>query len=182
MDRAAKADVVQFLKGVFAESGVVVVVQNKGLTVAEMSDLRAKMREIGATVKVVKNRLAKIALEDTAPTAGDMFVGPVAIVFSHDAVPAAKAAKAYADGNEKFVLLGGVLGESVLDPEAVKALATMPSLDELRAKLAGVLSQPAGMFVRTLNAPGEKFARTLAAPGGQLAGALNARKAQLEAA
>jgi large subunit ribosomal protein L10 len=164
MDRAEKAQAVEALKGIFAQSGVVVLSHYAGLTVADMTSLRVRLREAGAGLKVVKNRLAKIALEGTPGSAvSHLFRGPVAIAFSPDPVAATKVAVAYAKEKDNFVLLGGLMGASVLDEAGVKQLATLPSLDELRGKLIGLL-----------NAPATRIAGVLQAPGGQLARVLNA--------
>lgn len=164
MDRAEKAQSVETLKGIFARSGVVVVSHYAGLTVADMTTLRVRLREAGAGLKVVKNRLAKIALEGTpGAEVSRLFKGPVAIAYSPDPVSAPKVAVAYAKEKDQFVLLGAVMGATVLDQKGVQALATMPSLDELRGKIIGVL-----------NAPATKIAGVLQAPAGQLARVLNA--------
>jgi large subunit ribosomal protein L10 len=164
MDRAEKAEAVEALKGIFASSGVVVVSHYAGLTVADMTTLRVRLREAGAGLKVVKNRLAKIALDGTPGAVGShMFTGPVAIAYSADPVAATKVAVAYAKEKDKYVLLGGMLGAQLLDESGVKALAELPSLDALRAKIIGVIQAPA-----------TKIAGILQAPGGQLARVLNA--------
>ena len=183
MERAQKVAAIDVLKGVFAEAGVVLVVRNDGLTVGDFSALRAQMREKGATVKVVKNRLAKIALQGhPGEAAADMFTGPTAIVFATDPVGAAKTAVDYAKENEKLILVGAMLGASVIDEKGVEALSKMPSLDEMRAQLAGVLLQPGSRLATALSQPGEKLARVLNAPGSDLVSVLNQRKAQQEAA
>jgi len=164
MDRAQKAQAVEDLKGIFAKSGVVVVSHYAGLTVADMTALRVRLREANASLKVVKNRLAKIALDGTPGSKGSaMFTGPVAIAYSEDPTAATKVAVAYAKEKDKFVLLGGIMGDEILNENAVKALATLPSLDELRGKIVGLLQAPA-----------TKIAGVLAAPGGQLARVINA--------
>jgi large subunit ribosomal protein L10 len=164
MDRAQKAESIEALKGVFANSGAVVVTHYLGLTVAEMTDLRARLRKEGAQIKVVKNRLAQKALNGSAGDAGDaLFKGPVAIAFGPDPVSAAKVVTQYAKDNEKFSVVGGLLGEQVLSQDAVKALATLPSLDQIRAQLIGLLQAPA-----------TKVAGVLQAPAGQLARVFNA--------
>lgn len=164
MERAEKAEAVDALKGVFAGSGSVVITQYTGLTVAEMTSLRARMRDVGAQVKVVKNRLAKIALKgNPGEGASDMFTGPVAIAFSPDPVSAPKAAVEFAKTNDKLVVVGGFMGETVLDSEAVKSLASLPSLDQLRGKLVGIIQAPA-----------QKLAAIAQAPAGQLARVINA--------
>ena len=139
MDRAQKADSIETLKGVFAESGAIVVTHYLGLTVAEMTDLRGRLRKEGASLKVVKNRLAQKALNGAGEGATALFKGPVAIAFGPDAVSAAKVSTQYAKDNDKFSIVGGMMGEVVLDAKAVDALAKLPSLDELRGKLIGLL-------------------------------------------
>lgn len=164
MERAQKAEAVEVLKGIFADSGAVVVSHYTGLTVAEMTSLRVKLREAGGQLKVVKNRLAKIALQgNAAESVGGLFTGPVAIAFSTDPVAAPKAAVDFAKENDKFVVLGGMMGETVLDEGGVKSLASLPSLDELRGKLVGLIQAPA-----------TKIAGVVQAPAGQLARVINA--------
>ena len=139
MDRAQKAAAVAELKQTFSEVGVVVVTRNLGLTVAQSTQLRTKMREAGATYKVSKNKLAKIALDGTDYLSlGDMLTGPVGLASSIDPVAAAKVVVDFAKTNDKFEIVGGAMGATALDVEGVKALATMPSLDELRAKIVGL--------------------------------------------
>jgi large subunit ribosomal protein L10 len=164
MDRAEKAETVESLRGVFASAGVVVYSHYTGMTVAEMTALRVKAAEAGAGLRVVKNRLAKIALEGH-PGAGsaDLLKGPTALIYSEDPVTAPKVASAYARENDKLVLVGGFLGQTVLNPDSVKALATMPSLDELRAKLIGVIQAPASKLAAVLQAPGAQLARVVQA-------------------
>ncbi|MCB2102897.1 MAG: 50S ribosomal protein L10 [Rhodobacterales bacterium] len=172
MDRTQKEEWVASLHQVFSETEMVVVTHYSGLTVAQSGALRTKMREAGANFKVTKNRLTRLALKDTRFAGlNDMFTGPTAIAYSDDPVAAAKAAVEFAKGNDKLVILGGALGENVLDADGVKALATLPSLDELRAKLAGLLTQPAA-----------KIAMVLQAPGGQVARVINAYAEKGEAA
>jgi large subunit ribosomal protein L10 len=174
---------VETLNQIFATSGSVVVARYKGMSVAQMTDLRRRMDDAGAEFKVIKNRLAKIALGSAADGAGaDMFIEPTGIAFSKDPTAAAKVAADYAKTNDKFVIIGGLIGRAAIGQEGVKALATMPSLDELRAKLMGVLNQPATMFVRTLNEPASKFARQLNAPASNFIGVLQAYKQRQEAA
>ncbi len=164
MDRAQKAEAVDWVKGVFDQNEVVVVIQNTGLTVSEMESLRASLKESGASLKVVKNRLAKIAVSgQPGEKISDLFSGPTAIGFSEDPVAAPKAIAAFAKDNEKLVILGGIMGETPLDEAGVKALATMPSLDELRGKLVGVLQAPAQKIAAVLQAPGGQVARVLGA-------------------
>lgn len=164
MDRNQKADAVEVLKGIFAESGSVVVAHYTGLTVAELSKLRRRMRAEGASFKIAKNRLAARALQGTAIEGiTDLFKGPTGIAFSKDPVAAAKVADAFAKDNAKLVILGGSVGSTILDADGVKALASLPSLDQLRGKLIGLLQAPA-----------TKIAGVLAAPAGQLARVIGA--------
>lgn len=164
MEKAQKAEVVESLKGLFGEAGTVVVAHYSGMTVAEMGDLRARMRKEGASFRVAKNRLAKRALEGT-PVAGiaDLFKGPTGIAFSKDPVAAAKVVVAYAKDNNKLVVLGGAMGANVLNVEGIKALASLPSLDELRAKIVGLLQAPATKVATVLQAPAAQLARVLSA-------------------
>jgi large subunit ribosomal protein L10 len=164
MDRKEKEDLVASLHRTFSETAVVLVSHYSGLTVAEMGDLRSKMREAGAALKVAKNRLARLALAGT-PYSGleDLFKGPTAIAYAKDPVAAAKVAVTYAKTNPKLVLLGGGLGSQMLDAEGVKSLAALPSLDELRGKLLGLLNAPATRIAGVLQAPGGQVARVLAA-------------------
>ena len=164
MDRAEKAQLVATLNDVFSNTSVVVVAHYKGLTVAEMQKLRAQMKQAGATVKVAKNRLAKIALEgtDVASIQG-LLKGPTLIAYSSDPVAAPKVAVDFAKGNDKLVILGGAMGTTALNPDSVRALATMPSLDELRAKLVGLIQAPATKLAQLANAPAAKLARVFGA-------------------
>lgn len=183
MDRAEKREMVETLNQIFTTSGSVVVARYKGLTVAQMTDLRRRMSDAGARFKVIKNRLAKIALDSATDGAGaDMFIEPTGIAYSQDPTAAAKVATEYARTNDKFVIIGAFIGKSAVDSEGVKALATMPSLDELRARLMGVLNAPAAKLARTLNEPGTKFVRQLNAPAQNLMGVLQAYKQKQEAA
>lgn len=164
MDRAGKTELVGELNQIFSEAGVVVVTQYTGLTVAEMSDLRAQMSGTDAKFKVIKNRLAKIALDGTeVGSLGDHFSGPTAIAYSSDPVAAPKIVADFAKKNEKLVILGGTLGALALDADGVKALAALPSLDELRAKMIGLLNAPATKVAQVLNAPATKVARVMSA-------------------
>ena len=164
MERAQKVEIVASLHEIFANAGLVVVAHQKGLTVAEAVALRRKMGEAGATYRVIKNRLARLALEDT-PYSGlsDLFTGPTAIAFSDDPVAAAKVVVDYAKGNEKLIVIGGGLGEDTLDADRVKALASLPSLDELRGKIVGLVCAPATKVAAVLQAPGGQLARVLGA-------------------
>jgi len=164
VDRAAKRELVSTLNDVFSTTSVVVVAHYKGLTVADMQKLRTQMRQAGATVKVAKNRLAKIALEGTdVASISDLMRGPTLIAYSSDPVAAAKVAVDFAKGNEKLVILGGAMGTTTLNSDGVKALATMPSLDELRAKLVGLVQAPATKVAQVVNAPAAKLARVFGA-------------------
>jgi large subunit ribosomal protein L10 len=162
VDRAQKQELVAALHQVFSDTSVVVVAHYAGLSVADMNGLRGEMRSAGASLKVAKNRLVKIALEGTpAAGAAGLFVGPTAIAYSDDPVAAPKVAIDYARKNPNFVVLGGTMGETVLDADAVKSLASLPSLDELRARLAGMLTQPAARIAQVLAAPGAQLARVV---------------------
>ena len=164
MERARKKELVTSLNGVFADAGVIVVSHYKGLTVAEMTDLRRQMAEAGATLKVAKNSLVKIALEGTSASGiSDLFVGPTVIAYSDDPVAAPRIAAKFAKGNEKLVLLGGVMGETMLDVDGVKALAALPSLDELRGKIIGLVNAPATKVAGVLQAPASQLTRVMGA-------------------
>lgn len=164
MDRSQKSELVGELNQLFSGIGCVVVTKYVGLSVAEMTDLRARLREAGAGYRVTKNRLTKIALEGTpcAPLS-EYFTGPTAIGYSDDPVAAPKVLVDFAKENEKLQIIGGIMGQTLLDTGGVKALATLPSLDELRAKLIGMLNTPAIRIARVLNAPGEQVARVIQA-------------------
>jgi large subunit ribosomal protein L10 len=160
MDRAQKAELVSALHDTFAEIGVVVVTRNLGLTVAQSTDLRSKMRDAGASYKVTKNRLAKIAVTGTAyEQLGNLLTGPTALATSPDPVAAAKVAVEFAKTNDKFEIVGGAMWETLLDVEGVKALASLPSLDELRAKIVGLIQAPATKVVQVVQAPAGQLAR-----------------------
>jgi large subunit ribosomal protein L10 len=163
MDRAQKAESIETLKGVFEGAGAVIVTHNMGLSVAELSDLRGRLRKEGASFKVVKNRLAQKALNGAGDQAGALFKGPVGIAYAPDAVSAAKVATQYAKDNEKFVIVGGIMGEAVLDAKAVDALAKLPSLDQLRAKLVGLIQAPATRIAGVVQAPAAQLARVFSA-------------------
>lgn len=164
MDKAQKAEAIETLRGVFDDSGVVVVSHYTGLTVAEMTGLRAKLREKGAALKVVKNRLAIKALDGKGGDAAtDLFTGQVAIAFSPDPVAASKVASDFAKENDKFVLIGAVMGDQVLDVDGVQALAKLPSLDELRGKLIGLIQAPATKVAGVVQAPASQLARLFTA-------------------
>ena len=164
MEKAKKAEVVEDLNGLFAKAGSVVVAHYSGMTVAQMGDLRARMNAAGASFKVAKNRLAVRALKGTAIEAiAPLFKGPTGIAYSKDPVAASKAAVAYAKDNDKLVILGGVVGTTSLDVNGVKALASLPSLDELRGKIVGLLVAPATKIARVVQAPAGQLARVIAA-------------------
>lgn len=164
MDRTEKREFVAALGQVFAETSMVVVTRNEGMTVAQVSDLRRKMRASGSTYKVAKNRLAVLALDGTrfggiAP----LLKGPTALAWSRDPVAVAKTAVDYAKTNDRFVVIGGALGPQMLDAEGIKALADLPSLDQLRAGLVGMLQTPATRVAGVLQAPAGQLARVFAA-------------------
>lgn len=164
MDRSQKADSVAQLNAVFKEAGVVVITRNLGMSVAQSTDLRTKMRDAGASYKVAKNRLAKLALNDTDYSGlGDLLTGPTAIAYSTDPVAAAKAAVDFAKTTDRIEIVGGSMGGQLLDQAGVKALASMPSLDELRAKLIGLVNAPATKIAQVVNAPAAKLARVFGA-------------------
>lgn len=164
MDRSQKADLVDELKQVFSETSVVVVTRNLGLTVAQSTELRLKMRDAGAQFKVAKNRLALIALEGSRYSPiGDLLKGPTALATSGDPVAAAKVAVDFAKTNDKLEIVGGAMGDTVLDVNGIKALAALPSLDELRAKIVGLVQAPATKIARTVSEPGAQLARVIGA-------------------
>jgi len=162
--RAEKAEIVEDLRGIFTDAGVVVVTHYMGLNVAEMNALRAQMREAGARFRVAKNSLARLAVEGTsfAPI-GELLSGPTAFAYSPDPVAAPKVISAFAKKNEKLKIVGAGYAGNLLDADAVKALAELPSLDELRAKLLALLNTPASRLVGLLQAPGGQLARVLKA-------------------
>ena len=162
MDRAEKGKVVDELGQIFASSGVVVVARYTGMTVAQMQTLRAKMREVDGSVRVAKNKLAKIAL-DGKPGAkmGNLLLGMTVLAYSEDPVAAAKVCEAYAKTNEKFVILGGAMGDAVLDAAGVKAVAAMPSRDELIAQIVSCIGAPASNIAGAIGAPGSAIASIL---------------------
>ena len=172
MDRAEKKELIETLHASLKDTGTIVVAHYAGMTVAHMTDFRKRVRDAGGSVKVTKNRLAKLALKDT-DAAGiiDLFKGPTVVAYSKDPVAAARVAVKYSKDNDKLVILGGTMGKNVLDPNGVKALADLPSLDELRAKLIGLL-----------NAPATKIARTIAEPGAMLARVIQAKASKTDAA
>ena len=168
MDRSQKADLVAELKNVFSETSVVVVTRNLGLSVAQSTELRLRMRDAGAQFKVAKNRLALIALDGTRYSPiGDLLKGPTALATSTDPVAAAKVAVDFARTTDKFEIVGGAMGDTVLDVNGIRALAALPSLDELRATLVGLIQAPATKIARTVNEPGAQLARVFGAYAAQ---------------
>ena len=164
MERAEKQEFIGFLQEVFTTTGVVVVAHYSGLTVAQMQNLRKQAKAAGATVKVAKNRLAKIALDGTdVASIAPLMKGPTLIAYSSDPVAAPKVAVDFAKANDKFVILGGAMGKTSLNQDGVKALASLPSLDELRAKLIGLIQAPATKVAQVVNAPAAKLARVFGA-------------------
>jgi len=160
MDRAEKREMVESLNDIFATSGSVVVARYKGMTVAQMTDLRRRMSGAGAKFKVIKNRLAKIALDGAG---ADLFLEPTGIAFAEDPTAAAKVAADFAKTTDKFVIVGGLLGKQALTADAVKALAAIPSKEELRSKLLGVFLAPGSKLVRQLNSPAQNLVGVLQA-------------------
>lgn len=164
MEKAEKSEFVTELNGIFKEAGSVVVAHYAGITVAQMSELRSKMRIAGGTVKVAKNSLAKIALQGTdSEGISDLLSGMTVLAYSEDPVVAPKVAVEFSKANDKLVILGGAMGATVLDVNGVKSLATMPSLDELRARLVGMISTPATRIATIVNKPGTQIAQVLSA-------------------
>jgi len=166
VERTEKSEFVGMLNTVFTSAGTVVVAHYSGLNVADMTSLRSRARDAGASAKVVKNRLAKLALKGTdAEPIADLFAGPTMIAYSSDPVAAAKVVVEFAKDNDKLVVLGGAMGKTALDADGVKALAELPSLDELRAKLVGMISTPATRVAQVLSAPAGQLARVFGAYG-----------------
>ena len=164
MDRAAKRELIDHLHGELKSTGVVVVAHNTGMVAAQSAELRRRVKEAGGSVKVAKNKLAQLALKDTdAEQLSDLMKGPTILAFSKDPIAAAKAAVTYAKANDKLVILGGAMGKTILDANAVKALAELPSLDELRAKLVGLIQALATKVAQVVNAPAAKLARVFGA-------------------
>jgi len=169
VNRNEKAELIETLQSTLSEAASVVVTHQTGLTVAESSDLRGRMREAGAGFKVTKNRLTKIALQGTKyEDISDLFTGPTAMGTSADPVSAAKVLVNFAKENDKLTVIGGSLDGKVLDKAGVEALAKLPSLDELRAKLVGLLNAPATQVARVTQAPAAKLARVIQARADQL--------------
>ena len=169
MNRQEKAELIETLQTTLNASSTVVVTHQVGMTVAESSDLRVKMREAGAGFKVTKNRIAKLALKGTRYEELDgMFTGPTAIGTSEDPVAAAKALVDFAKDNDKLTIIGGSMDGKTLDKAGVEALAKMPSLDELRGRLVGLIQAPAAKIARVTQAPAGKVARVIQARADQL--------------
>jgi large subunit ribosomal protein L10 len=168
VDRAAKRELIDSLHDELKSTGVVVVAHNTGMVAAQSAEFRKRVKEAGGSVKVAKNTLAKLAFKDTdADKLTDLMKGPTILAFSKDPIAAAKAAVTYAKGNDKLVILGGAMGKTILDAKGVKALAELPSLDELRAKIIGLLNAPATKIARTVKEPGAKLARVIQAKASQ---------------
>ena len=164
MDRAEKREFVASMNDAFSNAGAIVVAHYTGLTVSEISAFRARVKDAGGTVKVAKNRLAKIALQGTdAAPISELFKGQTLVCYSDDPVVAPKAAVDFAKINDKLVIIGGAMGATSLDPDGVKALAALPSLDELRAKLVGMIQTPATRIAQVVNAPAGQLARVFGA-------------------
>jgi large subunit ribosomal protein L10 len=164
VERAEKAELVTSLNTVFKDADVVIVAHYAGLTVAKMTQLRRRMKDVGGSVKVAKNRLARLALKGTdAAGIADLFTGPTVLAYSKDPVGTAKVMATFAKENDKLVILGASMGTAVLDPNGVKTLAELPSLDELRAKILGLIQAPAGKIARLIAEPGSQLARVIKA-------------------
>ena len=172
MDRTQKEELVASFNDAFSNATLVVVTSQSGLTVSQSTDLRREMRSAGASFKVTKNRLTRLALKGTKfEHLSDLFKGPTGVAYSDDPVAAARIAVKFAEGNDKFEILGGGLDEQALDVSGVTALAKLPSLDELRGKLVGMIQTPA-----------TRIAGVTQAPAGQLARVISARSKQGQAA
>ncbi|KAB2913010.1 MAG: 50S ribosomal protein L10 [Hyphomicrobiaceae bacterium] len=168
MDRAAKHELVSTLNEAWKDTGLIVVAHYAGMTVAEMTEFRKRVREAGGSVKVAKNRLAKLALKGTdAEGVSGLLKGQTCLAYSADPVAAARISVKYARENEKLVILGGAMGRTVLDTNGVKALADLPSLDELRGTIIGLIQAPATKIARLLKEPGAQLARVLHAKSAQ---------------
>ncbi len=162
MDRAQKEQLVEELGQIFESSGVVVVSHYAGMTVSQMQDLRAKARDAGGSVRVAKNRLAKIALEGKpCASIADLLTGMTVLTYSEDPVAAAKVAQDYAKGNDKFIILGGAMGENALTPAGVEAVSKMPSREELIASIVGCIGAPASNIAGAIGAPASNIASIL---------------------
>jgi len=170
MDRAEKRELVSTLNEAWKDTGVIVVAHYAGMTVAQMTEFRKRVKEAGGSVKVAKNRLAMLALKDTDSSGiTGLLKGQTCLAYSDDPIAAARISVKYAKENDKLVILGGAMGKTMLDANAVKALADLPSLDELRAKLIGLLQAPATKIARIMKEPGAKLARVVQAKSAQAA-------------
>ncbi|MCE2517500.1 MAG: 50S ribosomal protein L10 [Alphaproteobacteria bacterium] len=168
MNRTEKSELIDTLHATFSDAASVVITHQVGLTVVESSALRGKMRENGASYKVTKNRIAKLALKDTAYEGlSDQFTGPTAVGTSSDPVAAAKTLVEFAKENKKLTIVGGAIGGQILDKAGVEALASLPSLDELRGKLVGLMQAPATKVARVVQAPAAQLARVIKAKSEQ---------------
>jgi large subunit ribosomal protein L10 len=166
VDRAQKRELVSTLNQAWKGTGVMVVAHYKGMTVTQMTEFRKRMKEAGGAVKVAKNKLARLALKDTdAEGISDLLNGQTCVAYSEDPVSAAKVSVKYSRENDKLVILGGAMGKTVMDVNAVKALADLPSLDQLRATLIGLIQSPATKIARVLAEPGSMLARVIQAQG-----------------
>lgn len=166
MDRSEKEQLVLSLREGFEESSLVIVAHQTGLTVAEVSDLRRQMREVGAQFKVAKNTLARLAVAGTQSEGIlALLSGPTALAYSKDPVAAAKVTVKFANSNDRFKVLGGALDGKVLSHSDIETLSKLPSLDELRAKIIGIISTPATRVAGVLQAPAGQLARVFAAYG-----------------
>jgi len=164
VDRAQKEELVASLNGIFGSVNLIVVTRPSGLSVAEATDLRRQMRAAGASYKVTKNRLTRLALKGTQfEPLSDLFTGPTAIAYSEDPIAAAKVAVKYSEGNDKLEIVGGALFQETLDFSAVTRLAKLPSLDELRSMIVGMVNTPATRIAGVLQAPGGQVARVVQA-------------------
>jgi large subunit ribosomal protein L10 len=170
VDRAEKRELVSSLNKEWKDTGVIVVAHYTGMTVAQMTEFRRRVKEAGGAVKVAKNRLAKLALKDTsAQGIADLLKGQTCVAYSEDPITAAKIAVKYSKENDKLIILGGAMGQTVMDANAVKALADLPSLDELRARLIGLVQAPATKIARVLKEPAGLLARVLHAKSAKAA-------------
>ena len=164
MDKAEKRELVAELHGAFAKTDVIVVAHYAGLTVAQMTKLRRQMKAANSTVRVAKNKLARLALAGTSSEGiTDLFKGPTVVAYSNDPVGTAKVASTFAKDNAKLVILGAAMGKTVLDSSGVKALAELPSLDVLRAQILGLIQAPASKIARLVKEPGAQLARVIQA-------------------
>jgi large subunit ribosomal protein L10 len=162
LDRTQKEEQVAYLNNIFSEAEVLIVTQNKGLSVSEVTDLRNKMRNAGGRFKVAKNRLVKLALKDTRYNhIAEMFAGPTALAYSDDVIAAPKILSTFAKSNDKLIIIGGAMGDTLLDEKGIDALASLPSLDELRSKLLSMINTPATRIAGILQAPAGQIARVI---------------------